>query len=304
MPRIRSNGLHIEIDDHGSGPAVLLIMGIGAQMTLWPMGLVDFLVDHGYRVIRMDNRDAGLSDHLEHLGAPKLPARIARRLLGLRVSAPYTLEDMAADAVGVLDALDIEQAHIVGASMGGMISQVIALDHTPRVASLTSIMSAAGRLRDSRPTPKALLALLERPLEDTVDCYEKMTIDFFRLVGGSKYDIDEAFLRDYARTAYSRGRTGDAGFARQAAAIVASPDRTKRLARLQLPTLVVHGAEDPLTPCSGGRAMAKVMPNARYLELEGVGHSLPSPIHDQIATAMVEMFRSADESTTQAVAAG
>lgn len=285
MPRAKCGEIELEYLDEGQGPPLLMIMGIRAQLVHWPDDLVRALVDRGLRVIRFDNRDIGRSTWLsgpERNGGVEL----ARALLGLPVRAPYTLSDMAGDAAALLDHLGIERAHVVGASMGGMIAQHLAFERPERVASLVSIMSTTGARTVSRPEPRALRALFARTPRDAEEAglvFERV----MRTISGTGFPLESEELRALGRLAYERG-SNPAGFHRQMAAIAKSGDRTRRLQGVRAPTLVLHGDQDPLVPLVAGRATAAAIPGARLRVIEGMGHSLPRgawpAIVDEIVT--------------------
>jgi pimeloyl-ACP methyl ester carboxylesterase len=283
--RIDTRGISLEAEVFGTqGRPLVLIMGIGAQLVHWPVGLCEALVDVGFQVLRFDNRDAGLSTWLDGVKAPDLREGVLRRVAGLSVEAPYTLADMAADTVGILDHMGWSRAHIVGASMGGMIAQELAIRHRERVASLTSIMSTTGARRHSLARPHALKALMA-PASKTADEAEERSVTLMATIGGSMAR-DEAQLRAMARTAFERG-SNPAGFLRQFSAILASGDRTLGLQGLRgLPSVAIHGLEDPLIPPSGGRATAEAL-GCPFVSIEGMGHDLPPaswpPIVEAIA---------------------
>lgn len=281
MARIATNGIELAYEDRGEGPPVLLIMGIGAQMILWPDGFVDALLARGLRVIRFDNRDVGESTWLDHLGVPSVSGMTAKAMMGLKVRAPYTLWDMALDTVGLLDGLGLPRAHVVGASMGGMIAQCLAIRHADRVQSLTSIMSTTGSRRHFRPQPRAVSALLgTRPAtrEGAMDYF----VGFTRAMAGTGYPVDEAAARELAGRAFDRGNHPQ-GFLRQWAAILASGSRRRMLEDVRTPSLVIHGSDDPLLIPEGGRATARAIPGARLDMIEGMGHSLPAGVWPRIA---------------------
>jgi pimeloyl-ACP methyl ester carboxylesterase len=250
------------------GEPLLLIMGLGMQMIFWPDDLCAALADRGFAVARFDNRDVGRSTHLHAAGAPPLLRILARP----RAAAAYLLDDMAADAVGVLDALGWDSAHVVGASMGGMIAQTMAIRYPARVRSLTSIMSTPST-RIGRPKLAALAALSERRVDDR-DAGAERLLQVFRVIGSPAYPMDVEWMRDVGRRAYDRGHD-PAGVQRQLAAIYASPDRRPGLAGVRAPTLVLHGDADPLIRPAGGRATAAAVPGARLVTYPGMGHSLP-----------------------------
>ncbi|MCK6502107.1 alpha/beta fold hydrolase [Myxococcota bacterium] len=280
MPRAPLGEIELEYDLTGAGEPLLLIMGIGAQLILWHDELVARLAARGFQVLRFDNRDVGKSTWLDHAPVPAPGAVLSRAWLGLPFQAPYTLADMARDVVGLLDHLGWARAHVVGASMGGMIAQHLAFSHPERVATLTSIMSTTGGRWVSVPKPQAMRALVAgRPR--TEEEAEAWFLRFSRAVQGPAFPVDEQALGQLARRAFRRG-ANPAGFARQLAAIMRDGDRTRRLAAIQAPTLVLHGADDPLIPPAGGRATAAAIPGARLRLVEGWGHSLPPGIWDTL----------------------
>jgi len=284
--QIRANDITIEYENYGdaSAPPVLLIMGLGAQLVRWPIELVNDLVARGYRVIRFDNRDVGLSSKFDHAGTPNIVWTAMIQQFGRTPPVPYTLQDMAADAVGLLDALGIEAAHIVGASMGGMIAQLVAASWPDRTLSLTSIMSTTGRSDCSRPTMRATAVLLRHPRTDDLEAIVAHGTLAANVVGG-RFPMEDAFLAERIRSETLRNRH-PAGFVRQMAAIIADGDRSKRLSRITAPTLVIHGSDDPLVPVSGGRETARAIPGARLLEIDGMGHTLPPQVLPQIVDAI------------------
>ncbi|MEH3037480.1 MAG: alpha/beta fold hydrolase [Sphingomonas adhaesiva] len=291
MTVIRANGIEIDYEDHGpaDGPAVLLVMGLGAQLVRWPMAMVDGLVAHGYRVIRFDNRDVGLSTKFDHAGVPGIVWTAIQKRCGLTPVVPYTLTDMAQDAVGLLDALSIPRAHVVGASMGGMIAQLMAARWPDRVETLTSIMSTTGRADCSRPTMRTTALLLRHPRSDDVEAIVAHGTMAGRAVGG-RFPMEDAFMAERIRSETLRNRC-PTGFLRQMAAIIADGDRTERLRRITAPTLVIHGSDDPLVPVAGGRETARAIPGARLLEIEGMGHTLPPQVIPQIVDAIAAHAR-------------
>ncbi len=275
MARTAANdsGIELEYEVLGQGEPLLLIMGLGAQMILWADGFVDALVRRGFQVIRFDNRDIGLSTWVKtRVGDPR--KLMARRLLGLSVPAPYTLRDMAADAVGLLDHLGVARAHVVGASMGGMIAQTMAIESPARVASLTSIMSSTGARRHLISKPRALGALLRPRPNDRAEAIEG-AVAFFRACGGTTHAPDWDWLRETSGRSYDRA-FHPAGFVRQLAAILASGSRRDALARVTAPTTVIHGTADPLVLPAAGVGTAQAIPGARFVPVAGMGHDLPS----------------------------
>jgi len=280
---VKVNEIEICFDCSGpdEGPPLLLVMGLGAQMTVWNIGFVSELVDRGFRVIRFDNRDAGLSS--KTVGdPPDVMALYTKALAGEQISAPYTLSTMADDAVGLLDALEIPAAHVVGASMGGMIVQMMAIEHPERVLSLTSIMSTTGASDVGQPDAAAIGALLTPPPTDRNGAIEA-NITTSRIICGPLFDETEA--RGRAIEAYDRC-FHPAGSAFQIAAIAATGDRTERLGAVKVPTLVVHGREDSLITLSGGEATAAAIPGADLVVFGQMGHDIPDVYWSQLADAI------------------
>lgn len=258
-------------------PPVLLVMGLGTQMLGWPDGFCGALTARAVHVIRFDNRDIGLSSHLTEAPAPDVRAA----LRGDTSSASYTLSDMAADVVGLLDALGLGSAHLVGASMGGMITQTLAIEQPGRVRSLTSIMSSTGDPSVGQATRPALAALLSPPAATRPEAIDR-TVSIVRVIGSPGFELDEAELRWRTGIAYDRSND-PVGVARQLVAIAASGDRTAALRSVSVPTLVLHGADDPLIDVSGGRATARAIPGAELIVFDGMGHNLPRELWAEIA---------------------
>jgi pimeloyl-ACP methyl ester carboxylesterase len=250
-------------------PAVLLVMGLGTQMIAWHEDFCGMLVDRGFHVIRFDNRDCGRSTRFDSVPPPGIVELLRRRPR----RPAYTLDDMADDAAGLLEHLEIERAHVVGASMGGMIAQVLAARRPERVASLVSIMSSVGSRWSGQPAFR-VYPLLLRPLPRDRDAYIKAAEKVFRVIGSPGFPRDQAEIRDLLGRSYDRGLTA-AGTGRQMAAIIASGNRTPTLRRITAPTLVIHGTADKLVSVSGGRATARAIPGARLMVIEGMGHDLP-----------------------------
>jgi pimeloyl-ACP methyl ester carboxylesterase len=300
MPQARANGIALEYDVHGpaSGEPTLLIMGLGAQMTRWPLPFVEMLAERGLRVIRFDNRDVGLSEKIESGGVPDLAKIVGALMQGEKPDVPYLLDDMAADAVGLLDALGITRAHIVGASLGGMVAQLVAADHPDRVLSLTSIMSTTGNRELPPARPEAMAVLNNRgpdPLTD-LDGYLDHAVKGSHAIGSPGFPADDAAVRerslgDFRRCYYP------VGFSRQYAAAAASPDRRPKLAGVTAPTVVIHGADDPLVPLEGGRDTAASIPGAELRIVAGMGHDFPPQVFGEIADGIV---RAVERSKTPA----
>ena len=285
MPKARANGIELEYDTFGDpgSPPLVLIMGLGTQMTAWPVAFCQAVADAGYHVIRYDNRDCGLSTIVD---AP-VPS-FGDLLAGDTSGVPYLMPDLAADAVGLLDALGIDSAHVVGASMGGMIAQQFAIDHPGRVRTLCSIMSTTGAPEVGQPAPEVITILLSpaaRNRDEAIDRGQKM----FETVGSPAYPTPSEELRARIGEAYDRSFT-PAGSARQLACIVASPDRTARLAAVTVPSAVIHGDSDKLVDGSGGRATAAAL-GVEPLIIEGAGHDLPEALWPTYVEAIVANAR-------------
>jgi pimeloyl-ACP methyl ester carboxylesterase len=291
--RATVNGIEIVYETIGdpSNPPLLLVMGLGTQLIHWDLELCELFAERGFYVIRFDNRDAGRSTYID---AP-VP-NIRRAMAGLKIDAPYLLDDMADDAFGLLDHLGIEAAHVAGASMGGMIAQTMAIRRPERMLSLTSIMSTTGERRAGRPKMRVWGVLLRRAPRDK-DAAVEYFVRVFRMIGSKGFPADEDRIRAHAGEAYDRGHS-PAGTGRQLAAIMASGDRTARLRGLQVPTLVFHGRDDPLIPFRGGRATADAIPGARLIGIPGMGHDLPRQVWPQLVDAVAET--AARASATQA----
>jgi pimeloyl-ACP methyl ester carboxylesterase len=268
------NGIEIAYQEIGDpdGEPLLLIMGLATQMLAWDEELCAMLAERGFRVVRFDNRDIGHSTKIESAGVPSR----TDMLLGRRRTAPYLLRDMAADTTGLMDHLGIESAHLVGASMGGMIAQTVAIEHPGRARSLVSIMSSTGNRWLGMPTWKAFGTLFARPRPGREAAIEQ-TLRTFRIIGSPAYPIDEARFRELAGASYDRSHSR-AGIARQLHAITASGDRTPALERLRLPATVLHGGSDPLIRPAAGRATARAIRDARLRVFPGMGHDLPRPL--------------------------
>ena len=274
--QISANGIALEVEDHGSphGEPLLLIMGLGMQLLGWHEDFVAALVARGFRVIRFDNRDIGLSQSFNGAGVPNLALASLRYALGLRVKSPYTLADMAGDSAAVLDALGIASAHVCGASMGGMIAQRLAAHRPERVKSLTLMMTSSGARRLPGPSLKVRGAMISRPKDQQVPSIVEHYVNLYGLIGSPAYPP----AKDYLRERFTRSVTRSyrpAGTARQMVAIAADGDRTALLATLRPPTHVIHGAADPLVPVPAGRDLAARIPGATLEVIDGMGHDLP-----------------------------
>ena len=278
VARVKANGIDIAYETFGdpAHPPLVLVMGLGTQMLGWPDAFCQDLADRGHHVVRFDNRDVGLSTHLDHLPVPTTTDVLLRR------PAPYGIDDMAEDVVGLLDALGLHRVHLVGASMGGYVAQSVALRHPDRLRSLSLIMTSTGSRRVGQPKPRLLPALLRRRPVKTADEAVDRVLRTFRLIGSPGYPMDEEHLRDLARRSWERG-VDDAGYRRQLAAATGQPDRTEGLARLGLPTLVLHGLHDPLVSASGGLALARAVPRSTFVGFSGMGHDLPRQLQPVMA---------------------
>lgn len=292
MPKTTANGIEIHYEEQGdpAAPAMLLIMGFGAQLTLWPDELVEALAAQGFRVIRYDNRDVGLSQKFDGVKAPGLVKMTLLSKIGFTPKVPYTLADMADDGVGLLDALGIERAHIVGASMGGMIAQHVAARHSDRCLSLTTVFSTTGNPKLPPARPEAMKALITRPDSTEEGVLVEHGMMLARTIGSPGYPAPEDRLRERTlasvrRSFYPEGPT------RHLSAIVADGDRRAMLRDIAVPTLVLHGEDDPLVPCEGGRDTAASIPGARLKTIPGWGHDLPLELVDELAGAIGEHAR-------------
>ncbi len=288
MPRIATNGVELEYETFGTAqaPAILLIMGLGAQMILWDEEFCEDLAHRGYRVIRFDNRDVGLSTKLEHAGMPNVATALAAVAQGRPPSVAYTLRDMADDTAGLLGALGIGAAHVVGASMGGMIAQTLAIAHPRRVRTLTSIMSTTGDPSLPPATPAAMRVLMT-PAPTEREAFIEHHVEVSKVIGSPGFPFDEERARARGSRVFDRGVSA-AGVARQLVAILASGNRKPALASVSAPTLVVHGTADPLVPIAAGRATAEAVPGAALLEIEGMGHDLPRQVWPRLVDAIAK----------------
>ncbi len=270
--------VEIAFDVHGdpSDPVLLVIPGLGTQMIYWDLPLVERLTDRGFRVVRIDNRDNGASTILRHKGKPALPAM----MLGIPRGLAYTLSDMAADAVGVLDHLGVDGAHVIGYSMGGMIAQTMAIEHPGRVFSLTSMMSRTGARLDAFPGVRELAALTRTRPTDSLESYLTGMEALAAVIGSPDFPTDRERLREIATIAFERGIHLD-GTARQLHAINCQPNRDRGLSRLEIPTVVLHGSADKLVFPRGGRATARAIPDAELRIYEGMGHDIPEQLWPQ-----------------------
>jgi pimeloyl-ACP methyl ester carboxylesterase len=300
IERAQANGIEIAYETFGdaSDPPLVLIMGIGTQMISWPEGFCEDLVARRLYAVRFDNRDAGESTHLHDAGKVDITAVLARDTS----SAPYTLSDMADDTAGLLDALAIDSAHVVGASMGGMIAQTFALEHPDRTRSLTSIMSTTGDPRLPAATEDAQAALLQ-PSPGSREEYVERAVPTWRVLGSPGFEIDPDYLRARAGRAWDRGYD-PAGFGRQLAALYASGDRSERLRSLRVPALVIHGEDDPLIRVEAGRATAAAIDGAELVTIPGMGHDLPPGVWARVADSIAALVERVERERTGMTTAG
>ena len=284
--QIKANGLDIEVLDsaqdaddpaHRQRPVVLLIIGLGLQLIDWPQSFVQSLLDGGYRVVRFDNRDAGLSTHLTKLGKPHLFWLGLQYKLGFAPRGPYRVADMAADAVSVLDALQIDKAHIVGMSMGGMIAQRVALAIPQRVLSLTSMMSSSGARGLPGPEARVVKAMMTPVRGKTVDAVVEQHFHLLKLLNGCSHALPDDALREQIRRSVTRNND-PVGVMRQMVAVASDVSRADLLGRITAPTLVMHGKDDPLLPFACAQDTARRIPGAQLLGIDGMGHDM-SPVH-------------------------
>lgn len=299
MPIAKVNDLDIWYDTQGDpgNPPLLLIVGLGMQSVSWPESFCNGLVERGFYLIRFDNRDNGLSTKLHHLGKPNTLLAVMKMALRMKLVAGYKLDDMAADAIGLMDALDIPKAHIVGASMGGMIAQIVAARYPERVLSLTSIMSTSGRRGLPGPTRAARKVLFSAAPDPTNhDALTAHFVNMMRVIGSPAYPTSVEVLQERVARTLERSLEPVAT-TRQLLAIGASGDRVDLLKSITVPTLVIHGIEDPLVPIAGGRETASLIPNAVMIEIAGMGHDLPDQLADEITAKIAAHCYAADAIT-------
>jgi pimeloyl-ACP methyl ester carboxylesterase len=282
--QVQAGSVSLEVDDRGprDGEPVLLIMGLGMQLIAWPEALVEDLVARGHRVIRFDNRDAGLSQGFDDLGVPNLAVAALRWWLRLPVRSPYALADMATDTLALMEALGIQRARVCGASMGGMIAQHLAARHPDRVSHLTLMMTSSGARRLPQARPHVRGALLARPKRQDHDAVVAHLEHLFHLIGSPAHRPEPVALRQRLRASVERAWR-PAGTARQLAAVAADGDRTPLLRRITAPTIVIHGRDDPLIPPACGEDLAHHIPGAKLELIPGMGHDLPDALLPRFA---------------------
>jgi pimeloyl-ACP methyl ester carboxylesterase len=300
LQRVPANGIEIAYETFGEAgnPPLVLVMGLGTQMLAWPDELCQDLADRGHFVVRFDNRDVGASTHFRGVRAPHLAQVVARRR-----RPPYTVDDMADDALGLIDALGLGPVHLVGASLGGFIAQIAALRRPDRLRSLTLIMTSTGSRRVGQADPKLVGRLLNRPVISSREQAMDAVVDTFRVIGSKGFALDEDRLRDVGGRSYERAYD-PGGYRRQLAAVVAQRNRTEQLRELRLPTLVMHGLHDPLVAPSGGLALARIIRGSRFVGFSGMGHDLPRELWPEFADHISALTRRAEEVSADQVRAG
>lgn len=294
MPTVRSNRITLAYESFGSeqDEAVLLVAGLGTQMLRWSDAFCSSIAAKGFHVIRFDNRDAGRSTHLSGTPVPDFVALAAAAVTGTTPDVPYTLADMAADTIGLMDALEIDKAHIVGRSMGGMIAQLIAATYPARVLSLTAIMSSTGAPGLPQAEPEVMAMMMRPGPSPTTDLegYVAHALAFARRIAGPGYPFDADAQREVILGELAHG-LDPAGTGRQVAAIAATGSLRPLLGAIRAPALVIHGSDDPLVPIAAGEDIAKHVAGARFLKIEGMGHDLPAPLYAQVIEAIADNAR-------------
>jgi len=293
---VTSDGIELAYETFGQRqhPCVILIMGLGAQMRVWPDSLCQLLSNKGYFVVRFDNRDVGHSSHLQQHGSPSLLKAWVQQKMQRKAQIPYTLKDMSRDVVALMDTLEIDSAHLVGASMGGMIAQILAAKKRKRVRSLTSIMSAGRAPGLPDPKLKVLLQLAKRPTPFNREASIRYTMRMNRLIGSPAYPMDEMELRQLAETSFDRAGS-PCGFKRQLVAITAAGDRRHLLKKIKTPTLVIHGSDDPLIPPRLGQDTARSIRKAKLKIIPGMGHDLPPALVPKLGKLLLKHLNKAEK---------
>lgn len=293
--KVATNGVELETETFGdpAHPALLLIMGLGCQMLVWPRALCEQLAAAGFYVVRFDNRDVGLSTQLDHLGTPKLMREIVRQRIGLRARAPYRLHDMVKDTVGLMDALKLPRAHVVGLSMGGMIAQLMALQHPERVQGLTLVMTSSNNPRLPQPTLGMQLRLIKRPRGFDRRSLIEHGIRTWQLLASPRNVPTQQELEPFVTSLVERAIT-PRGYVRQLLAVLASGPRHRQLGAIRQPTLVIHGLDDPLIPKAAGEELARLIPGAELMLVPNMGHDLPANIWPQLLPHIVRHAKGQD----------
>lgn len=289
MAEVKANGITITYDSFGedTNPALLLVMGLGGQMIAWDPDFCDMLASRGLYVIRFDNRDAGLTTYFDHEVVPDMQQLVIDLMMGKNPTVPYTLDDMAEDGIALLSRLGIAKAHLCGTSLGGMIVQAMAINHPTRVLSMTSMMSTTGNPELPKATPGAVAALTSERANN-VDRAMQRAVDVAKVIGSTAYQLDENRLRLKAKQYFERAFYPE-GIARQMAAAIAHGDRRSGLQKLDIPSLVIHGTDDPLIPVSGGIDTHKNISKSELLLIEGMGHDMPLGTWKQIVDAICHL---------------
>lgn len=295
------NNVEIAYEFHGpaDGPVIAMVQGLSMPLNAWPPAMIERLTAAGYRILTFDNRDIGESQTFDRHGVPNLAWAWFKSQLRLPINPPYTLHDMAADVAALLARLDIRRAHILGVSMGGMIAQRMAIDHPARCASLTSIMSTTGNRRLPKARGDVIKHMLTRPASDNIEDRIRHSLATWRLISSPGFEVDFDYLEQRTRSIYARGVTRG-GVTRQMLAIAHAKNRVRELRQLDLPTLVIHGKEDPLVPVSGGVDTANAIPGARLEIIEGMGHDLPLALMDRLTGLIVAHVRDAEQTSAAA----
>lgn len=298
--QIVANNITLEAEDTGgTGPVVLLIMGLGMQLVAWPPALVTSLVSAGYRVIRFDNRDIGLSQSFDTLGLPNIAWTALKFKLGWTINPPYSLHDMARDALGVLDALGVGQAHVVGASMGGMVAQRVALAAPERILSLASIMSTSGARGLPQAKPHVMRVLMSRPKAQNTAAVAAHYVRLFNTIGSPSYPNDPQQLHDRISASLQRGYH-PAGTMRQMVAVAADTTRAELLRTLRCPTLVLHGKADPLVPYPCAQDTARRIPGAQLVGIDGMGHDFAPGVVSALLPHLLSFIKQHSHDTATA----
>lgn len=301
MPELNVNNINMAYETFGKpgNPPIVMIQGLGMPLIAWPPPLIERLTDAGFFVVTPENRDIGKSQTFHEAGVPNLAWNWLKVRFGMTPRVLYTLTDMAQDVASLMARLNIERAHIVGVSMGGMIGQRLAIDHGQRCASLTSIMSTTGNPRLPRPEPEIVRKLIQRPKSDDVEDRLAHSLSMMRLICSPGFDVDFDFLEQRLRAMYARGMTRG-GVARQMMAIAADGNRVQALRKVSVPTLVIHGKADRLVPVAAGVDTAEAIPDARLELIDGMGHDLPPGLHEPLANLIIDHARSVDADAVSA----